>query len=70
MNIEYYIDECRYYLGAFDAASGEFLFVAAAAVDVLLARDERFGADGSLAHEAAEALLVPLSALVLHLLGT
>jgi len=60
----------RYDLGAFDAASGEFLFVAAAAVDVLLARDERFGADGSLAHEAAEALLVPLSALVLHLLGT
>ena len=57
-------------LGAFDAASGELLLVTAAAVDVLFARDERLGADGVLAHEAGEALLVPLSALVLHLLGT
>lgn len=60
----------RYDLGAFDAASGELLLVTAAAVDVLFARDERLGADGVLAHEAGEALLVPLSALVLHLLGT
>ncbi len=58
------------YLGAFDAASGELLLVASGAVNVLLARDERLGADRSLAHEAAEALFVPLPTLVFHLLGS
>lgn len=60
----------RYDLATFDTASGEFLFVTTAAVNILIARDERLGADGALADEAAEALLVPLSALVLHFLGT
>jgi hypothetical protein len=58
------------YLGAFDASSGELLLVASGAVNVLLARDERLGADRSLAHEAAEALFVPLPTLVFHLLGS
>jgi hypothetical protein len=58
------------YLGAFDASSGELLLIASGAVNVLLARDERLGADRSLAHEAAEALFVPLPTLVFHLLGS
>jgi len=58
------------YLGAFDAASGELLLVASGTVNVLLPRDERLGADRSLAHEAAEALLVPLPTLVFHFLGS
>jgi len=53
---------------AFDAAGGELLLVAAGAVDLLLPRDEGLGADGRLAYHAAEALLVPLPPLVLHLL--
>jgi len=55
---------------ALDAASGELLFVASGAVDLLLARNEALGADGGLAHAASEARLVPLSRLVLHLLGS
>jgi hypothetical protein len=58
------------YLVAFDAASGELLLVAPSAVNLLLPGDERLGADGSAANDAAEALLVPLARLVLHLLGT
>lgn len=57
-------------LVALDAACSELVLVAAGAVDLLLARDEAPGADGVLAHHAAEALLVPLSGLVLHLLGS
>lgn len=57
------------YLGALDATSGKLLLVAARAVDVLLTRDERLGSDRSLADEAGETLLVPLTALVLHFLG-
>lgn len=55
---------------ALDAAGRVLLLVAAGAVDFLLARDERLGADGRFADAAAEALLVPLSGLVLHLLGS
>jgi len=55
-------------LTALDAASGELLLVAGCAVDLLLAGDEALGADGRLADDAAEALLVPLPRLVLHLL--
>jgi hypothetical protein len=58
------------YLVAFDAASGELLLVATGAVNLLLPGDERLGADGSAADNAAEALLVPLARLVLHLLRT
>lgn len=56
-------------LVALDAASSELVLVAAGAVDLLLAGDEAPRADGVLAHHAAEALLVPLPRLVLHLLG-
>lgn len=57
------------YLLALNAAGGKLVLVAASAVDLLLARDEALGADRVLAHDTAEALLVPLSRLVLHLLG-
>uniref|UniRef100_A0A0N8BCT8 Uncharacterized protein n=1 Tax=Daphnia magna TaxID=35525 RepID=A0A0N8BCT8_9CRUS len=57
-------------LGAFDAASCEFFLVTPGTVDILFARDERLGADRRLAHEAAEALLVPLSTLVFHFFGS
>jgi len=57
-------------LGAFNAASGKFLFVASGTVNVLFARDERLCANGRLADAAAEAFLVPLPTLVLHLLGS
>lgn len=60
----------RYDLVTLDAASGEFVFIAASAVDLLLARDEALGANRVLAHYAAETLLVPLLRLVLHLLGS
>jgi len=55
-------------LVALNAAGGELLLVAGGAVDLLLARDKALGADGRPAHHAAEALLVPLARLVLHLL--
>lgn len=58
------------HLFALDAAGRVLLLVAAGTVDLLLARDERLGADGRFADAAAEALLVPLSGLVLHLLGS
>ena len=58
------------HFAAFDASGGELLLVAARAVDLLLPGDETFGADGRLAHHATEAPLVPLPALVLHLLVT
>lgn len=55
-------------LVALDAAGCEFLLVAGGAVDLLFTRDEALGSYGCLAHTAAEALLVPLACLVLHLL--
>lgn len=58
------------YLVALNAASGELVLIAASAVDLLFTRDEAPGADGVLAHHAAETLLVPLPGLVLHLLGS
>lgn len=56
-------------LVALDAASSELVLVTTSAVDLLLTRDEAPRADGVLADHAAEALLVPLPCLVLHLLG-
>jgi len=53
-----------------DATGSELLLVAGGAVNLLLARDEALGADSRPAHHAAEALLVPLARLVLHLLIT
>lgn len=58
----------RDYLVALDTASGELLLVAGGAVDLLFARNKALGADGRFAHATAEALLVPLTRLVLHLL--
>jgi len=55
-------------LVALDAAGSKLLLVAGGAVDLLLARDEALGADCGLANDAAEALLMPLPGLVLHLL--
>lgn len=56
-------------LGALDAACRVLLLVAAGAVDVVLARNKGLGADRRFADAAAEALLVPLSRFVFHLLG-
>lgn len=55
-------------LVALDAPGGELVLVTASAVDIIVSRNEAPGADGVAAHAAAEALLVPLVALVLHLL--
>ena len=57
-------------LAALDALGGELVLVALGAVDVVLLRDEALGPDGVLAGAADEALLVPLTSLVLHLLHT
>ena len=56
------------HLAALDALCGKLLLVALGAVDVVLLGDKTLGADGILAGAADEALLVPLSCLVLHLL--
>ena len=61
------MERCTY-LAALDAAGGKLLLVAGGTVNLLLARDERLGAYGRLAHAAAETFLVPLPRLVLHLL--
>ena len=65
-----YLEKNWNYLGAFDATSGKLLFIASGTVNVLLPRDERLGANRSLANEAAETLFMPLSTLVFHLLGS
>lgn len=57
-------------LVALNASSGKLVLVARGAIDLLLARDEALSPDRVLAHHAAEALLVPLPGLVLHLLRT
>jgi len=53
-----------------DAAGCELLLVAASAVDLLVPRDERLGANRGLADDAAEAFFMPLAGLVFHLLVT
>jgi len=60
----------RDHLAALDALRSKLLLVALGTVDVVLLRDEALGADGVLAGAADEALLVPLTSLVLHLLHT
>lgn len=55
-------------LVALNAPGGELVLVTASAVDIIVPRNEAPGADRVAAHAAAEALLVPLVALVLHLL--
>jgi len=54
-------------LAALNAPDSEFVLVASGAVYFLLAGYEALGADGRLADDAAEAFLVPLAGLVLHL---
>lgn len=58
------------YLVTLDATSGKLVFIAPSAVDLLFTRDKALCADRVLTHDATEALLVPLSCLVLHLLGS
>lgn len=58
------------HLVALNASSGKLVLVARGAIDLLLARDEALSPDRVFAHHAAEALLVPLPGLVLHLLRT
>jgi len=60
----------RDHLAALDALGRKLLFITLGAVDVVLLRDEALGADGILAGAADEALLVPLTSFVLHLLHT
>ena len=55
-------------LAALDTLRGELFFITFSTVDVVLLGDEGLGSDGVLAGAADEALLVPLSRLVLHLL--
>lgn len=57
-------------LVALDAPGGELLLVAGGAVDVVVSRNKASSSDGVLASTAAEAFIVPLVPLVLHLLGT
>ena len=69
LNLFQYTQVKTTHLIALDAAGSEFVFVATSAVDLLLAWDEALGTDWGLANYAAEALLVPLSRLVFHLLS-
>lgn len=57
----------RDHLLALGASRRELLLVARSAKDVVVFRNERFGADGHFAVGTAEALVVPLLAFVLHL---
>lgn len=54
---------------ALNAASSELILVTPGAVDLLFTWDEALSPNGILADNAAEALLMPLPCLVLHLLG-
>lgn len=60
----------KIYLVTLDATSCELVLIAAGAIDLLFTRDKALRADRVLANDAAEALLVPLPCLVLHLLGS
>lgn len=55
---------------ALGAPSSKLIFVARGAVNVVVPRNEAASSNGVLADAAAEAFLVPLVALVLHLLRT
>ena len=58
------------YLLAMEAFLGELLVVAGGAVDVVTLVQEALRADGQLALEALEAVLMPYLLLVLHVLGS
>lgn len=57
------------HLVALNTPGGELVLVTCGTVNLLLARDEALCADRIPADHAAEALLVPLSGLVFHLLS-
>lgn len=57
----------RCHLATLHAASGKLVLVASRAVDVLLARNERFRSNWRLADVTAEALLMPLARFIFHL---
>lgn len=56
-------------LVAFNASSGEFLFITTGAIDFLFPRYEGLGTDDRLADATTEALFMPLPCLVFHLFG-
>jgi hypothetical protein len=56
------------HLVALDAAGSKLLLIAGGTVDLLLTRDEALGAYGGFAYTATEALFMPLTCLILHLL--
>lgn len=53
-----------------DTTRGVFFLVTSGTVDFLFARNKRLGANGRLAYAARKTFLVPLTRLVLHLLGS
>lgn len=55
------------YLVTLNTTGRELFLVASGAVNFLIPGYKALGADGRLAHNAAETFLVPLSGLVLHL---
>lgn len=57
-------------LGALNASRSVLFLVAARTVDVVLTRNKGLGANRRFADATAEALLVPLSRFVFHLLGS
>jgi hypothetical protein len=56
------------HLVALDTAGSKLLLIAGGAVDFLLTRDEALGTYGGFAYTATEALFMPLTCLVFHLL--
>ena len=56
------------HLAALDALGSKLFFITFCTIDVVLLGDKTLSSDGVLAGAADEALLVPLSRLVLHLL--
>lgn len=56
------------HLVALDTAGSKLLLIAGGTVDFLLTRDEALGAYGGFAYTATEALFMPLTCLVFHLL--
>lgn len=57
------------HLVTLNTPGGELILVTSGTVNLLFARNKALGTNRILAHHTAEALLVPLSGLVFHLLG-
>jgi hypothetical protein len=56
------------HLVALDTTGSKLFLIASGTINLLLTRDEALGAYGGFAYTATEALLMPLTCLVLHLL--